>query len=79
MRCNGTTSLVGEVSDLTPFHRVWRVAVAGFLRDDGTAVCKRNDWKLDELALYKAQNATSSCISCYFEALSGHVSRISPA
>jgi len=30
-----------------------RAAVAGFLRDDGTAVCKRNDWKKDELALYK--------------------------
>eukprot|EP00931_Biecheleriopsis_adriatica_P046067 TRINITY_DN26433_c0_g1_i1.p1 TRINITY_DN26433_c0_g1~~TRINITY_DN26433_c0_g1_i1.p1 ORF type:complete len:641 (-),score=144.01 TRINITY_DN26433_c0_g1_i1:170-2092(-) len=30
-----------------------RAAVAGFLRDDGTAVCKRNDWKLDEMALYK--------------------------
>ncbi|OLQ10715.1 hypothetical protein AK812_SmicGene5552 [Symbiodinium microadriaticum] len=30
-----------------------RAAVAGFLRDDGTAVCKRAEWKLDELALYK--------------------------
>eukprot|EP00930_Biecheleria_cincta_P075845 TRINITY_DN6304_c0_g2_i1.p1 TRINITY_DN6304_c0_g2~~TRINITY_DN6304_c0_g2_i1.p1 ORF type:complete len:683 (-),score=119.03 TRINITY_DN6304_c0_g2_i1:216-2264(-) len=30
-----------------------RAAVAGFLRDDGTAVCKRNEWKQDELALYK--------------------------
>lgn len=30
-----------------------RVAIAGFLRDDGTAVCKRNDWKVDEMALYK--------------------------
>ena len=46
--------------------------MAGFLRDDGTAVCKRStlsaklrvapvsrvcrgaEWKLDELALYKA-------------------------
>jgi len=27
--------------------------VAGFLRDDGTAVCKRMEWKTDELALYK--------------------------
>eukprot|EP00438_Fugacium_kawagutii_P024233 Skav223094 [mRNA] locus=scaffold419:492385:500039:+ [translate_table: standard] len=34
-------------------HFIGRAAVAGFLRDDGTAVCKRNDWKLDELALYK--------------------------
>mmetsp|Transcript_64737 Transcript_64737/g.134167 ORF Transcript_64737/g.134167 Transcript_64737/m.134167 type:complete len:630 (-) Transcript_64737:124-2013(-) len=32
---------------------VGRAAVAGFLRDDGTAVCKRAEWKLDELALYK--------------------------
>ncbi|CAE8696633.1 unnamed protein product, partial [Polarella glacialis] len=30
-----------------------RAAVAGFLRDDGTAVCKRKDWNLDEMALYK--------------------------
>lgn len=30
-----------------------RAGVAGFLRDDGTAVCKRNEWKQDELALYK--------------------------
>lgn len=30
-----------------------RAAVAGFLRDDGTAVCKRNEWKQDEMALYK--------------------------
>ncbi|CAE7796379.1 unnamed protein product [Symbiodinium sp. CCMP2592] len=32
---------------------IGRAAVAGFLRDDGTAVCKRAEWKLDELALYK--------------------------
>lgn len=31
-----------------------RVSVAGFLRDDGTAVCKRIEWKLDEMSLYKA-------------------------
>lgn len=30
-----------------------RAAVTGFLRDDGTAVCKRLDWKSDEMALYK--------------------------
>merc|ERR1712113_298940 len=30
-----------------------RSAVVGFLRDDGTAVCKRLDWKSNELALYK--------------------------
>lgn len=30
-----------------------KAAVAGFLRDDGTAVCKRLDWKKDELSLYK--------------------------
>jgi len=30
-----------------------RSAVAGFLRDDGTAVCKRLDWKANELSLYK--------------------------
>ena len=30
-----------------------RAAVAGFLRDDGTAVCKKMEWKKDELALYK--------------------------
>ena len=30
-----------------------RAAVAGFLRDDGTAVCKRIEWKADELSLYK--------------------------
>lgn len=30
-----------------------RVAIAGFLRDDGTAVCKRRDWILDQLSLYK--------------------------
>lgn len=30
-----------------------KMAVAGFLRDDGTAVCKRLEWKSDELALYK--------------------------
>mmetsp|Transcript_24228 Transcript_24228/g.76499 ORF Transcript_24228/g.76499 Transcript_24228/m.76499 type:complete len:674 (-) Transcript_24228:195-2216(-) len=30
-----------------------RVAVAGFLRDDGTATCKKRDWKTDELSLYK--------------------------
>ena len=29
------------------------VAVAGFLRDDGTAVCKRLEWKSDVLSLYK--------------------------
>eukprot|EP00927_Polykrikos_kofoidii_P041340 TRINITY_DN35252_c1_g1_i1.p1 TRINITY_DN35252_c1_g1~~TRINITY_DN35252_c1_g1_i1.p1 ORF type:complete len:882 (+),score=153.29 TRINITY_DN35252_c1_g1_i1:234-2648(+) len=29
------------------------VAVAGFLRDDGTAVCKKRDWKTDELSMYK--------------------------
>jgi len=29
------------------------VAVAGFLRDDGTAVCKRLEWKADERSLYK--------------------------
>ena len=29
------------------------VAVSGFLRDDGTAVCKRLDWKMDELSMYK--------------------------
>ena len=29
------------------------VAVAGFLRDDGTAVCKKLEWKVDELSLYK--------------------------
>lgn len=32
---------------------ITRAAVAGFLRDDGTAVCKRMDWKSDELSLYK--------------------------
>ena len=30
-----------------------RMAVAGYLRDDGTAVCKKLEWKVDELALYK--------------------------
>jgi hypothetical protein len=30
-----------------------QMAVAGFLRDDGTAVCKRLEWKANELALYK--------------------------
>ena len=30
-----------------------RIAVAGFLRDDGTAVCKRLEWKTNELSLYK--------------------------
>mmetsp|Transcript_34045 Transcript_34045/g.72401 ORF Transcript_34045/g.72401 Transcript_34045/m.72401 type:complete len:344 (+) Transcript_34045:3-1034(+) len=30
-----------------------RAAVAGFLRDDGTAVCKKLSWKADELSLYK--------------------------
>lgn len=30
-----------------------RSALAGFLRDDGTASCKKRDWKLDELSLYK--------------------------
>jgi len=30
-----------------------RAAVAGFLRDDGTAVCKKSDWKSDELSLCK--------------------------
>ena len=30
-----------------------QMAIAGFLRDDGTAVCKRLEWKKDELALYK--------------------------
>jgi len=28
-------------------------AVAGFLRDDGTATCKKREWALDELSLYK--------------------------
>ena len=32
---------------------VKKAAVSGFLRDDGTAVCKRLDWKANELALYK--------------------------
>ena len=30
-----------------------RAAVAGYLRDDGTAVCKKLEWKKDELSLYK--------------------------
>eukprot|EP00928_Gymnodinium_smaydae_P033333 TRINITY_DN23908_c0_g2_i1.p1 TRINITY_DN23908_c0_g2~~TRINITY_DN23908_c0_g2_i1.p1 ORF type:complete len:1102 (+),score=146.28 TRINITY_DN23908_c0_g2_i1:147-3452(+) len=30
-----------------------QTAVAGFLRDDGTAVCKRREWKADELSMYK--------------------------
>ena len=30
-----------------------QIAVAGFLRDDGTAVCKRLEWKTNELSLYK--------------------------
>ena len=30
-----------------------KAAVCGFLRDDGTAVCKRRDWKDNEMALYK--------------------------
>merc|ERR1719265_2361696 len=30
-----------------------KVAVAGFLRDDDTAVCKRLEWKTNELSLYK--------------------------
>jgi hypothetical protein len=30
-----------------------RIAVAGFLRDDGTAVCKRLEWTADVLSLYK--------------------------
>ena len=30
-----------------------KAAVSGFLRDDGTAVCKKLDWKADEMALYK--------------------------
>jgi len=30
-----------------------RFAIAGFLRDDGTATCKKKDWRLDVLSLYK--------------------------
>ena len=30
-----------------------RAAISGFLRDDGTAVCKKLGWKADEMALYK--------------------------
>jgi len=30
-----------------------RSAVSGFLREDGTAVCKKLEWKSDEMALYK--------------------------
>lgn len=30
-----------------------RAAVCGFLRDDGTAVCKKLDWKKDEISMYK--------------------------
>jgi len=30
-----------------------KIAVAGFLRDDGTAVCKKRDWKANEMSLYK--------------------------
>ena len=30
-----------------------QAAVSGFLRDDGTAVCKKLDWKTDEMSLYK--------------------------
>jgi len=30
-----------------------RFAIAGFLRDDGTATCKKKDWKVDVLSLYK--------------------------
>jgi hypothetical protein len=32
---------------------ITRIAVAGFLRDDGTAVCKRLEWTADVLSLYK--------------------------
>jgi len=34
-------------------HFLPRATLAGFLRDDGTAVCKKLDWKTDELSLYK--------------------------
>ena len=35
-------------------HSAWsRIAVSGFLRDDGTAVCKKTDWTEDVLAVYK--------------------------
>merc|ERR1712194_712137 len=30
-----------------------RASVCGFLRDDGTAVCKKLEWKANELSLYK--------------------------
>ncbi|CAK0891540.1 unnamed protein product [Prorocentrum cordatum] len=30
-----------------------RAAVAGFLRDDGTASCKKMGWKMDEMSLWK--------------------------
>mmetsp|Transcript_42005 Transcript_42005/g.97244 ORF Transcript_42005/g.97244 Transcript_42005/m.97244 type:complete len:720 (-) Transcript_42005:54-2213(-) len=30
-----------------------KVAIAGFLRDDGTATCKKRDWTSNELSLYK--------------------------
>ena len=34
-------------------HFMSQAAVGGFLRDDGTAVCKKLEWKSDELSLYK--------------------------
>jgi len=35
-------------------HSAWsRIAVSGFLRDDGTAVCKKTDWTEDVLSVYK--------------------------
>ena len=35
-------------------HSVWsQIAVAGFLRDDGTAVCKKTDWTEHVLSVYK--------------------------
>jgi hypothetical protein len=39
------------------------MAVAGFLRDDGTAVCKKLDWKSNEPALYKVVLLNCSILS----------------
>jgi hypothetical protein len=55
-RIGGANTMYQAFMQVQSAHSVYhgRVCMAGFLRDDGTAACKKNDWAKNSPSLYKA-------------------------
>jgi hypothetical protein len=50
---DGTAMFKEAMLAVQQHHFLPKASLAGFLRDDGTAVCKTQRWKTNELSLYK--------------------------